>query len=206
MIKRIAIIGASGHGKVTADIARSIGCETVKFYDERWQEIGELYDCPVVGDVASALRDATTKYDVAIVAIGNAKTRASIQQRLPAVASALVHPSAVVSPSVKLGKGSVVMPNAVINADAVIGEGVIVNSGAVVEHDCLVGDYSHICPNATLAGGVRVGSYSWIGMGSSVIQLVEIGNNVTVGAGSVVIRNVGDKQTIVGSPAALIKR
>ncbi|MDN7136775.1 acetyltransferase [Pseudidiomarina sp. 1ASP75-14] len=206
MIKRLAIIGASGHGKVIADIARSLGCETITFYDDRWKEIGELYGYPVLGNVASASQDATTNYDVSIVAIGNAKKRAAIQQRLASVSSALVHPSAVVSPSVRLGKGSIVMPNAVINADVVIGEGVIVNSGAVVEHDCLVGDYSHICPNATLAGGVRVGCFSWIGMGSSVIQLVKIGDDVTVGAGSVVIRNVGDKQTIVGSPAALIKR
>jgi sugar O-acyltransferase (sialic acid O-acetyltransferase NeuD family) len=206
MIKRLAIIGASGHGKVIADIAISCGIRDIVFYDERWQEHGEHYGCSVVGSLDNAIAAGATEYDAAVVAIGNTKTRSTIQSQLQRLAPALIHPSAVISSTATIGQGSVVMPNAVVNADTVIGDGVIINSGAVVEHDCKIGDYSHICPNAALAGGVTVGAHSWVGIGSSVIQLVTIGSKVTVGAGSVVIRDIPDGHTVVGNPAKFLKR
>lgn len=206
MMKRLAIIGASGHGKVIADIARANGITEIVFYDDRWQEIGSHYGYQVIGSVEDAAVDEATRYDAAIVAIGNAQTRAVIQKQLKSVAPALIHPSAVVSSTARLGQGSAVMPNAVVNADTVIGDGVIINSGAVIEHDCTVGDYSHICPNSSLAGGVAVGSLSWVGIGSAVIQGVSIGHHVTVGAGSVIIRDIADNKTVVGNPARILKR
>ncbi|WP_411360667.1 acetyltransferase [Pseudidiomarina sp. YC-516-91] len=206
MINRLAIIGASGHGKVIADIAIACGIRDIVFYDDRWQELGEHYGCSVVGSLDDAIAAGATEYDAAVVAIGNARTRSTIQSQLQRLAPALIHPSAVISSTATTGQGSVVMPNAVINADTVIGDGVIINSGAVVEHDCTIGDYSHICPNAALAGSVTVGAHSWVGIGSSVIQLVTIGAHVTVGAGSVVIRDIPDGHTVAGNPAKLLKR
>ena len=206
MIERLAIIGASGHGKVIADIAIACGISDIVFYDDRWQEIGEHYGCSVVGSADDGIAAGATEYDAAVVAIGNAKTRFKIQSQLQKLAPALIHPSAVVSPTATIGQGTVVMPNAVVNAQTVIGDGVIINSSAVVEHDCKIGDYSHICPNAALAGGVTVGAQSWIGIGSSVIQLITIGNDVTVGAGSVIIRDIPNGYTVVGNPAKSLKR
>ncbi|MAC34670.1 MULTISPECIES: acetyltransferase [Idiomarina] len=206
MTVRLGVIGASGHGKVVADIARTCGVSEIVFYDDRWQEFAQHYGCPVVGTVDDAFAQAAVQYDEAIVAIGNAKVRSTIQNQLQRVASALIHPSAVVSPSAQLGQGTVVMPNAVVNSDTVIGDGVIINTGAVVEHDCKIGDYSHICPNTALAGGVTVGAQSWIGIGSSVIQLITIGSDVTVGAGSVIIRDIPNGHTVVGNPAKLLNR
>lgn len=207
MIKRLALIGASGHGKVVADIARANGVSDIVFYDDRWQDIEQIAGCAVVGSVADAVAsNSTADYDAAVVTIGHAATRHRIQQQLNRVAAALIHSSAVVSQSAKIGVGSVIMPHAVVNADAVIGQGVIVNSGAIVEHDCVIGDFAHICPNAAVAGGVTIGDGSWIGIGSSIIQLVKIGANVTVGAGAVVIRDIPDHQTVVGNPAQPIHR
>lgn len=206
MIKRLALIGASGHGKVIADIARANGIADIVFYDDRWQNIGELNGCSVVGSVYEAIIAPASKYDAAIVTIGDAVVRGSILKRLSIVAPALVHPSAYVSSTARLGMGTVVMPNAVINADAVVGDGVIINSGAVVEHDCVIDEFAHVAPNAAIGGGVHVGKYSWIGIGSSIIQSISIGDYVTVGAGSVVIRDIPHRQTVVGNPAKPMKQ
>jgi sugar O-acyltransferase (sialic acid O-acetyltransferase NeuD family) len=119
---------------------------------------------------------------------------------------ALVHPSAVVSPSVVVGRGAVVFPGAVVNAAAGIGAAAIVNSAAVIEHDCVLADAVHVSPHATLAGGVKVGERSWVGAGATVIQQIEIGTDVMIGAGSVVIRDVPSGSTVVGVPAAPIRR
>jgi sugar O-acyltransferase (sialic acid O-acetyltransferase NeuD family) len=113
----------------------------------------------------------------------------------------LVHPSAVVSPSARLGRGTVVFAGAVINAAACIGEAVIINSSAVVEHDCVVADGAHVSPGAVLAGGVQLGERSWVGAGATVLTGIEIGADVTVGAGAVVIRDVPDGTIVAGVPA-----
>jgi len=205
MIERLALIGASGHGKVIADIAKAMGVASIVFFDDRWNEMNRLYGYDVIGSVDDAIKNKEKVYDAAIVSIGNAVVRQKIQERLSLVSPALIHPSASISNSVSLGEGSVVMPNAVINADTRVGKGVIVNSGAIVEHDCVIDDFAHICPNTALGGGVHVGRRSWIGIGSSIIQLKRIGDDVTVGAGSIIIRDVPNGQTVVGNPAKLLK-
>ena len=199
-MKRLAMIGASGHGKVVADIALALGFGSITFYDDKASDIKSLGQFNIVGTTDDAIRNSKP-YDDAIVAIGNAQAREKIQQQLVKISAAIVHPAAVIGSNVELGVGTVVMPGAIINADVQIGAGVIVNSGAVIEHDCCIGDFAHICPNAAIAGGVTVGKHSWIGIGASVVQSIVIGDHVTVGAGAVVVRKVADNQTVIGTPA-----
>lgn len=113
----------------------------------------------------------------------------------------LAHPSASVSSTAQLGRGCVVFPHAVVNAGAQVNDAVIVNSGAIVEHDCVLESGVHISPGAVLCGGVRVGQRSWVGAGATVIHGVTIGKDSIVGAGSTVIHDVGDSETVIGSPA-----
>ncbi|WP_417446721.1 acetyltransferase [Kangiella sp.] len=202
---KLAIIGASGHGKVVADVALANDIKDIIFYDDRWPELKQSYGFPVVGDTKAALHSSES-YDFVIVAIGSASVREDLQGKLHKVSPALIHPTAVISKAAVIGKGSVVMPGAIVNADAIIGEGVIINSGAIVEHDCIVGNYSHICPSASLAGGVIIGDFSWVGIGSSVIQQTKIGDYVTVGAGAIVLKDIPDRQTVVGVPAKQLEK
>lgn len=190
--KSIYIYGASGHGKVARDIAIACGYENVIFLDDN----SEL-----------KFNENLPKFDI-IIAIGDNKTRLNLQQKVSDFGFDvvnLIHPSAVISPSVTMQKGIVVMPNVVINADARIGNGVILNTACVVEHECDIGDFSHLSPNVSLAGGVKVGELSHIGIGSSIIQKINIGKNTTIGAGSVVVRNIGDNVVAFGVPARVMK-
>lgn len=114
---------------------------------------------------------------------------------------ALVHPSATVSPSVEIGRGTVVFPHAVINVGTRVGEAVIINSGCIIEHDCVLESAVHVSPGVILCGGVRVGERSWIGAGATAIHGITIGKGAIVGAGSTVIRDVSDRDTVIGSPA-----
>ena len=198
-MKKLVIIGASGHGKVIADIAVKNGYEEIVFLDDD-TEIKECAGFPVVGQSAEAENMDGDK----IVAIGNAKIRERIQNNLSGLAT-LIHPNAVVSRRVKIGEGSVVMAGAVINSDAVIGKGCIINTGASVDHDCKVGDYVHISVGAHVAGTVNIGSRTWIGAGATVSNNVNICEDCMVGAGAVVIKNIEEAGTYVGVPAREIK-
>lgn len=206
MIKELAILGASGHGKVIADIAEQLGY-TVSFYDdaypnkthiEHWEIHGTCADLIILNNTNAKLRN-----DV-IVAIGNNEIRQQKIQLLQKYSFnliTLVHPTAVISPYASIAPGAVVFAGAVVNAFAEVGVGCIINTSAVVEHDCSIDDFSHICPNVALAGGVSVGSKSWIGIGSQVKQLINIGDNCIIGAGSTVIHNIPNNTIAYGSPA-----
>ncbi|WP_337633298.1 acetyltransferase [Prevotella sp.] len=145
-----------------------------------------------------------------IVSIGVNRIRKMIVERLKAnnpdiKFATAIHPSAVISPSAKIGEGTVVMAGAVINADAVIGNHCIVNTGATVDHDCKIGDYCHIAPGVNISGATHVGEGTWVGVGSCVIQCLNIGKNCMIGAGSVVVKDIPDNVTAFGCPAKVIK-
>lgn len=206
-MKTLAIVGASGHGKVVAEAALSSGLwGEVIFYDDAWPTKTKNGSSDVVGTTQNLL-DMDQKPEV-IVAIGNNKIRLAKQQELLSagfILATVVHHTAAVSNSATIKAGTVVMAGAVINADAVIGAACIVNTNAVVEHDCILADAVHISPGACLAGGVEVGESSWVGIGATVIQLTCIGKNVMVGAGAAVVNDLPDGVTAVGVPAKIIK-
>lgn len=199
-MKRLAIVGASGHGKVVADVAMSRGYSDILFFDDQWPKIKMVGSFSIVGNVQS-LEKLWAEFDHTIVAIGKAEIRENIQSKLENIAPAMIHSSAIVGSDVSIGCGTVVMPGAIINSGTQIGKGCIINSGAVIEHDCVVGDFVHVAPKAALAGGVSVGESSWIGIGASIIQQIKIEKQVVIGAGSVVIEDVAEKTVVVGVPA-----
>jgi sugar O-acyltransferase (sialic acid O-acetyltransferase NeuD family) len=202
-MKRLALLGASGHGKVVADTALCADWDSVCFFDAAWPGLERNGPWQVQGD-ERALLASLDKYDGVLISIGNCATRWNFQQKMQQMGAPLVtliHPSAVVSRYAALGLGTVVMAGAVINAGAVVGPGCIVNTGATVDHDCVLAEAVHVCPGAHLSGDVRVGQGSWIGVGASVKQGMVIGESVTVGAGAAVVTPIADRLTVVGVPA-----
>ena len=212
---RFLIWGAGGHGRVVADLVRACGHDLAGFADGEVGKLGRVVEpggARAILDERELLKlldgggELPDRVDAVALGIGDNRARMAALGRLAGrCAQPLVHPSAVVSPSAVLGRGTVVFPLAVVNAGARIGDAVIVNSAAVVEHDCALAGGVHLSPHATLAGNVSVGERSWVGAGATVIQNLEIGADATVGAGAVVIRNVPPGCTVVGVPAAPLR-
>ena len=198
ILKKLVIIGASGHGKVIADIAVKCGYKKIVFLDDN-ENVTECAGFPVIGKVAKAMNMNEDK----IVAIGNAIIRKNIQKDLSNVVT-LVHPNSVISRRVEIGEGTVIMAGAIINSDVVIGKGCIINTGASVDHDCSVGNYSHISVGAHVAGTVKVEDNVWIGAGAIVSNNLSICKDCMIGAGGVVVKNIEKKGTYVGVPVQLI--
>lgn len=202
-MRSLAILGASGHGKVVADAALAAGWDEVVFFDDRWPELSVVEPWRVIGDT-SAMLTAAPKFDGVIVGIGDGAVRAKLQQRLleaGATVISIVHPRAWLSPHAALGPGSILGAGALVNVHARIGAACIINTGASVDHDCVLGDAVHVAPGAHLSGDVTVGDRSWIGVGACVRQGIRIGSGVMVGAGAVVVRDLPDGCTAVGNPA-----
>jgi sugar O-acyltransferase (sialic acid O-acetyltransferase NeuD family) len=211
---RLLVWGGGGHGKVVADLIRATGGVVVGFVDGDERLLGQPVEpggARVVmteADLLGILKKAALPgiADGVVLAIGaNGRRLERLRLLSGTAAPPLVHPTAVVSASVEIARGSVIMPCAILNAAVRVDEGVIINTAAVVEHDCSIGDGAHVSPGAVLAGGVTVGPRAWIGAGATLIQGISVGADAVVGAGAVVIRDVPAGVTVVGVPAAPIR-
>lgn len=200
MNKNVVIIGASGHGKVIADIIIKSGDRAAGFLDDAENLPESILGIPVLGRV----RDFSKYEDCSfVIAIGSAKVRERISSMLGQKVQwyTAVHPAAVISSlGVEIGEGTVVMANAVINSGAHIGRHCIVNTAAVVEHDNMLEDYVHISPNAALAGTVTVGKRTHIGVGACVRNNLSICADCVIGAGGVVVKDIKEPGTYMGIP------
>lgn len=196
------IFGAGGHGRVIAESLQSNNCKVEAFFD----------DCPMQGSInsipviSSNFLDNNDMRLSIIIAVGDNLKRKSISRRLDNnIFFSSCHKNAVISPSAKIGIGTVVMLNAIINSNAVIGKHVIINTATIIEHDCVIGDYTHISPNATLLGNVSVGEGTHICAGVIVLPGVKIGKWCIIGAGTVVLSDIPDGSIVVGNPGRIIK-
>jgi sugar O-acyltransferase (sialic acid O-acetyltransferase NeuD family) len=194
------IYGASGHGKVVIDIINSLSEKIDNILDDDRSKT-RLRTYTIVHDLTPEVLKEKT-----IVAIGDNVIRKEVVKNFPgSFFPAVIHKTAVVDSSVKLGEGTVIMANASINSDAIIADHCILNTGCIVEHDCILDNFVHISPGATLAGGVRVGEGTHIGIGAQVIPGIKIGQWCTIGAGTIVLDNIPDGATVVGNPGRIIK-
>ena len=198
-MKKITIIGASGHGKVIADIARLNGYDDISFIDDNT----DLVSCgnyKVIGTT-----DCISRLDGDyVVGIGNPTVRKDFMETLSDKGKTLVtliHPQAVIGEDVTIGTGTVIMANAVVNPGTRIGNGVIINTCSSVDHDCGIGDYVHVAVGAHVCGTVSIGEKTWIGAGATIINNICICDNCIVGAGAVVVNNVNEKGIYIGVPA-----
>ncbi len=203
MNKRLIIIGASGHGKVVADIAKRLEIYSeISFLDDDLTKNISGYE--LLGK-AEDFQKWKSGHDF-LVGIGNCRIRSRIQKKIErevAVAT-LVHPNAVIGEGVLLGPGTVVMANAVINSASVLGKGVIVNTGSTIDHDCTIGNYVHVAPGCHISGTVSIGDRAWIGVGSCIVNNVSVCEECIIGAGATVIADIGERGTYVGVPAKRI--
>jgi sugar O-acyltransferase (sialic acid O-acetyltransferase NeuD family) len=202
-VKSLAIFGASGHGKVLADTATTIGWQKVVFFDDAWPNIISNGQWEIVGDMKTLL-SRLTEFDGILVGIGNCSIRWQKHQLLKTAGApliTLIHPHAYISPTVDIGAGTVVMAGAVVNVDTMIGDACIVNTASSVDHDCIIGHAVHIAPGVHLSGNITIGKGSWLGVGAIVRQGIQIGSDVMVGAGAVVVKSVSNGLTVIGNPA-----
>ena len=203
-MKSIAIIGASGHGKVVAEIAELLGFQKVVFFDDSKTD-NNFESWNIQGDTKNLISNISD-FDACFVAIGDNNLRINKINTLllnNANVISLIHPLASVSKYSKIKRGTVVMAGAAINSFVTIGNSCIINTNSTIEHDCVIGDGVHISPNSAIVGGVSIGDKTWIGIGSSIKQNIVIGNNVILGLGSVLLDDLPDNVIAFGVPAKI---
>lgn len=203
----VAIIGAGGFGREAFQYsldAQTVGWphRVVGFVDDRADAL-EGFDMPVrvLGSLESL---GSVDVGAFIIAVGDPVLRHSIADAVAAAAGvlvSLVHPSAYVAATAKVGSGALLCPYVLVAANSIVGSNVAVNVYASIGHDSDVGEHCVISPYAALTGSVSLGADSFLGTHSTITPGTVVGRRSKVSAGSIVTRNAAAGSLLVGNPA-----
>lgn len=200
--EKITVIGAGGHAKAITSLIQIVGKQVDAYLDDDPDLQGrKINNIPVRGTTDQITAGEAVSIGIGSNSIRKQKAESYKEMKFPT----FVHPAAIVSPDVEIGKGTIIMAGAIIQPGSKIGDHVIVNSGVVIEHDCTLHDYTHVAPNATLAGSCTLGEGAFLGINACVIEGKTIGAWSVVGAGACVISDIPENSTAVGLPAKVIE-
>ena len=116
----------------------------------------------------------------------------------------LIHPTAIISGSARLGEGVVICPFSMVNADVRLGDFILLNIFASVAHDVHVGSHSVLCPYATINGFAKLDEEVFMATHATVTSSILVGKRATVSANSVAMRNVPPNHLVYGVPGKLL--
>lgn len=207
---RVVLIGGPGNGLVAAQILEDMksaghAIELVGFLNDSLP-VGELIDqWPVLGnsgqwrDMASEIR-----FVFCILSVGKMAERVNRigslgipNERL----ATLVHPTAVIARTCRIGPGSVIAAHVTCQPGSSIGKNCVVRAGANVGHDVQVADHIDIGPNTTLCGYARIGEGAHIAANAVVRDNLMVGKLAVIGAGGVLLKDAAEGTTWLGNPA-----
>jgi len=118
----------------------------------------------------------------------------------------IIHPNAIISNSVILGKGILIEAGCLVTPSPKIGDNVVINTGSQVNHDNIIEDHVYIASGVILSGGVHIKENTLIDDGVIITLGRTVGKNCIIGAGSVVTKDIEDNSIAYGSPCRIIRK
>ena len=204
MKENLILIGAGGHARSCIDVIEQEGKFKITGIVGLESELGLQVNGYEVIATDKDLSTLIGKAQFALIALGQISSpdaRVNLYQRASKTGfelASVLSPSAYVSPSAQIGKGTVIMHGAIINAGVKVGSNCIINSRALLEHDTQVLDNCHISTGTILNGGVIVEEGCFIGSGTIVKEGVSIGERSVVGMGSQLRTNLSANSRFLG--------
>ncbi len=113
--------------------------------------------------------------------------------------ASLIHPTAIIDPTAKLGTDVQVGPFCVIHANAEIGNGTRLDSHVIVEANTIIGENCHLSPGAAVGGEPQDLAFK------GEFSRVRIGNNTHIREYATIHRASGEnEETVVGNDCMLM--
>ena len=206
-MKHLIMIGAGGFGRECYWHALdSIG------YGEHFDLKGYLDDTPegvLREDLLSMPRIGTIDGyeiqddDVFICTIGEPQAKEKIVQKILDRGGKfinLIHKTAIIHGTAKIGIGNVIIPRVAITDHAVVGNFVTFN-GLNCGHDSVIGDFSSGMYYSSVAGFGKIGKRVYLATSAIVCPHAVVEDDAYVGVGSVVFKRVKKGKKVFGNPA-----
>ena len=205
----IIIVGAGGFGREVYLWAKD------SFSKDQYRIKGFLNDNPrilnnynmdigIIGDLDGY---EIKKQDRFVFAIGDIDVKKHLVAKLKEKGAkflTLIHPTAIVANTAKIGQGVIICPFVTVSDYVQLGDFVMMNIYSSCGHDAKVGDYCILSPYATLNGFVILEDEVFLGTHSTIIPYKKIGYKSKISANSVVMRDVPPNKIVFGVPGKAI--
>lgn len=203
-MNKVIIIGAGGHAAEIDDyiqmgknLVADYHFEIIGYIDDNPESYYQYkFSAPFLGDIKHHIIRTDCSY---IMGIANLKYRRPIIERFlveGASFETLIHPTATISPSSKIGKGVVIALHVNIGPNVSIGDFTIVNSRCSLGHDTSIGKYNFLTPNVCFSGFTKVGDENLFGINSATIPGIKIGDRNRIMAGMTLDKDIGSDETV----------
>jgi sugar O-acyltransferase (sialic acid O-acetyltransferase NeuD family) len=211
----LLLVGAGGFARETAEAVRAVNAvaptwELLGYVDDSPALLGTaIAGVPIVGPI-----DAVHEHPDAAVVLctgrpDNYVSRPLIAERLgldDERYATVVHPTATIGSTCRVGAGSVLLAHVDLTADVVVGRHVAVMPQVVLTHDVTIGDWATVASGVRIGGGCHVAAAAYIGSGACLREGLTVGERAMVGMGSVVTRDVPAERLWFGAPARDVSR
>lgn len=205
----VIIAGAGGFGREIYHWAKNTLPKkkfTVKGFldDSPGQLAGFEIEVGILGGIHSKKNIySIKKQDRFLLAIGsveNKKKAISSLKKRGAQFLTLIHPTAIIAETAKIGEGVIICPFVTVTDNVIIEDFAMLNFYASCGHDSKVGKYSILSPYATLNGFAVLENEVFMGTHSTVTANVKIGKGVKISANSVAMRDAPPHTFVYGVP------
>ena len=206
--QRILIVGAGGFGREVLQWARDAWPgHAGRIAGFLSSDDGVLYGfegCPQIIGHPDAYHPA--RGDYLLLAIGVPYVRRQVAESLLARGAeflTLVHPTAIVAASARIGVGAILCPYAIASDACRMGRFVIMNYHSSLGHDASAGDFAVLSPYATLGGNAHIQEEVFLGLHASIGPGKTVGTRTKVSANSCVLANAPEDSLVFGVPGRI---
>ena len=215
MMKKLIIIGGYGNGTVVQSTV-----EDINEVKQEWEILGFLNDnekepingYPILGPIDKSTISKYIKnndifffYSLISVKLNHKFLYKLHDLGIPKNRFAtIIHPTAVVSKSAKIGYGVCIQPFVSVGPNSTIGNFIQIFAQSLVGHGATLDDYSYVANNACIGADVHLKEGAYLGTNATTLEHITLGKWSITGIGAVVLKNVEDYAKVVGSPARVI--
>lgn len=214
-VRDLLLLGAGGFARETAEAVRAVNAVR-----PTWRLLGFLDDSPALHgtqiggvEVLGGIQTVVDHPDADVVITtgrpDNYTSRRTISARLGLPEeryATIIHPTASVGNTCRVGAGSVLLAHVDLTADVVVGRHVAVMPQVVLPHDVRIDDFVTIASGVRVGGACHVAEGAYISSSVCLRQGLTIGSWAMVGMGSIVTRDVPPERLWFGSPAQDVAR
>ncbi len=205
----VIIVGASGFGRELVQYVHDAhkstpGVRIKGFLDDdptALDAVGKVMGVGIIGDTRTY---AIQENDRVIISLGDPGLRCALAERLArrgARFTSIVHPTAYVAPTARIGHGCVIGPFASVGSYVQLEDHVLLNLYSAAGHDAHIGAFCVLSPYSVANGGSRLGNSVFLGTHAAITPKIRVGTGSKIAAGAVVYRDVPEQSLAMGNPA-----